>query len=101
MKNRLGIQEFLEQLLGSANVYYQPPENLQMSYPAIRYELDYQDVDHADNVPYRWDERHLVTLITPDSEDPAYKKLSLLPMCRFSRFYAAGHLNHYVFNLYF
>lgn len=101
MKDRLELQALLEQILDSPNVYFQPPENLKMQYPCIRYQLDYQNLDHADNLPYRRDKRYLVTVIDqkPDSAIP--DKIAELPMCRFSRFYTAGYLNHTVFNLYF
>ena len=36
-RTRLTLQTKLEDLLGSKHVYYQPPENLKMEYPAIRY----------------------------------------------------------------
>ena len=37
MANRLDLQALLEDLLGSRNVYYQPPESVKMNYPAIVY----------------------------------------------------------------
>ena len=38
MADRKALQADLEQLIGSRNVYYQPPENVKMNYPAIVYE---------------------------------------------------------------
>ena len=43
MRNRLDLQKIFEDILGSKNVYFQPPESLKMKYPAIRYSLD--DID--------------------------------------------------------
>ena len=43
MGSRLELQSKLEELLGSRNVYYQPPESLKMKYPAIRYSKE--DID--------------------------------------------------------
>ena len=40
MANRLDLQALLEDLLGSRNVYYQPPESDKMNYPAIVYALE-------------------------------------------------------------
>ena len=40
MANRLDLQALLEDLLGSRNVYYQPPESVKMNYPAIVYALE-------------------------------------------------------------
>lgn len=49
MLKRVDIQEKFKFLLGSNNVYYQPPANLKMKYPAIVYSLDGLDVKHFDN----------------------------------------------------
>ena len=40
MDSRLKLQELLEKLLESKNVYYQPPESKKMEYPAIKYSVD-------------------------------------------------------------
>ena len=40
MASRLDLQTFLEELLESKNVYFQPPESVKMKYPAIVYALD-------------------------------------------------------------
>lgn len=37
MASRLDLQTFLEELLESKNVYFQPPESVKMKYPAIVY----------------------------------------------------------------
>lgn len=49
MLKRVDIQEKFKFLLGSDNVYYQPPANLKMKYPAIVYSLDGLDVKRFDN----------------------------------------------------
>ena len=38
MKTRYELHEFLCEILGSRNVYFQPPESVKMKYPAIVYE---------------------------------------------------------------
>ena len=100
-KPRLELQTILEKLLGSRNVYFQPPSSIKMSYPAIVYELDDIDPTHADNMLYIHNNRYKVTVIdsNPDSDIPM--KVAGLPMCRFSTRYASDNLNHTVFNLYF
>ena len=37
MRTRLELQSFLEEILGSRNVYFQPPTSFKMEYPAIVY----------------------------------------------------------------
>ena len=37
MPSRLNLQTTLETILGSRNVYFQPPESVKLKYPAIVY----------------------------------------------------------------
>ncbi|WNN94593.1 tail terminator [Arthrobacter phage Lewando] len=101
MAPREQLQTLLESLLGSRNVYFQPPPNLQMAYPCIVYALDYMDIKHANNRPYALSKRYLVTVIdkNPLSEIP--DKVAMLPSCSFSRAFTSANLNHQAFTLYF
>lgn len=101
MAQRLELQALLELILGSTNVYFQPPPSVRMEYPAIVYRRDYRQINHADNAPWTNDVRYLVTVIdrNPDSAIP--QKVSELPMCSYDRFYTADDLNHDVFRLFF
>lgn len=98
---RLELQTLLEELLGSENVYFQPPANVQMNYPCIVYKRDTADTQFAGNKPYIYVKRYMVTVIdrNPDSEIP--DKIAALPQCLFNRNYPANGLHHDVFNLYF
>ena len=49
-RTRLTLQIKLEDLLGSKHVYYQPPENLKMEYPAIRYSKSDEEDIYANNL---------------------------------------------------
>ena len=42
MARRLELQNLLANLLGTNNVYFQPPPTVQMEYPAIVYHRDYE-----------------------------------------------------------
>ena len=53
MKTRLELQETLEELLGSRNVYYEPPANIKMEYPAIVYSRDNIQTRFASNKVFR------------------------------------------------
>lgn len=99
MGQRLDLQALL--LTITPNVYFQPPSNLQMEYPCIRYERDDVDTRFADNSPYKRMTAYTVTVIdrNPDSEIPS--KVGELPMCVFERFYTADDLNHDVYKLFF
>jgi hypothetical protein len=101
MGTRVDLQAILEGLLGSANVYFQPPPNVQMQYPAIVYKRDAVDSKFADNIPYRRVKRYLITVIDPDPDSEVPDKVGELPMSRFVRNFAAKNLNHDLFTLHF
>lgn len=98
---RLKLHARLVAILGSTNVYFQPPPNIQMKYPCIVYHREAEHTDYADNFPTRRVKRWRITVIdsNPDSSIPS--RVGDLPLCRYSRFYTSEHLNHDVFTLYF
>ena len=102
MASRLELHEELCTLLGSRNAYFQPPANIRMKYPAIRYKLSDIDKLSANNKAYRLVNGYEVTYIdeNPDS-DMSQKILEHFPMCSFDRWYAADNLNHWVFTIYY
>jgi len=102
MASRLELHEELCTLLGSKYAYFQPPANVRMNYPAIRYKLSDIDKLSANNKAYRLVNGYEVTYIdkNPDSDMPK-KLLEHFPMCSFDRWYAADDLNHWVFTIYY
>lgn len=101
MGSRLELQTQFEEILGSRNVYYQPPLSVKMNYPAIKYSRKTIDNTFADNSVYKQDYAYEVIVIDEDPESVIVEKISKLPMCRFDRHYTADNLNHDVFTLYF
>lgn len=101
MRNRLELQSLLESLLGSRNVYYQPPASIQMQYPAIIYSRADILNDRANNDVYKQAVEYTVTVIDRNPDSEYVKKLSRFPMCSFDRHYVSDNLNHDVFVLYF
>lgn len=51
MGSRLRLSQILRSLLGTSNVYFQPPGS-GMKYPCIKYELDGENTTFADNKPH-------------------------------------------------
>lgn len=98
---RLELQRILENLLGSRNVYFQPPESFKMQYDCIRYERSHIPPKFANNRPYIFQNCYQLTAIyrNPDSDLP--EKIAMLPMCSHERHYTADNLNHDVFVLYY
>jgi hypothetical protein len=101
MDRRQTLQTMLEQVLGSTNVYYQPPPNIQMKYPAILYERDAATTQFANNVPYVYRKRYQLTVIDRNPDSPIPDRVAGLPMTTHERWFAANGLNHDVFTLYF
>lgn len=95
------LQSLLEGLLGSDEVHFQPPPNVQMEYPAIVYYRDDIDTKFADNGPYSQTKRYQVTVIGRDPDSDIPDKIAALPLCSFSRSFTADNLYHDVFLLYF
>lgn len=101
MGQRLELHEILKDILGTNQVYFQPPPTVSMDYPSIVYKRDYMKIEYADDNPYIHKKRYQVTVIdrNPDSIIP--DKVAALPLCSFDRFYTADNLNHDVFKLFF
>ena len=101
MGTRLELQSLLEDILGTGNVYFQPPETIKINYPCIIYKRDYAITDFADNKPYNHTKRYSVTVIdrNPDSVIP--DKIAALPLCVYVRHMTVDNLNHDIYNLYF
>lgn len=99
-ERRLALDKVLKSIPG-AHVYYQPPTNVTMTYPAIRYERYRIDITSADNVPYLREPAFQVTVIDKDPDSPIVEAISKLPKCYFNRHYTAANLNHDVFVLYY
>lgn len=101
MASRLDLQTLLENLLGSRNVYYQPPASVSMKYPAIVYSRYDILNNHANNEVYSQKNAYMVTVIDRNPDSEYVKKVSMLPLCGFDRHYTSDNLNHDVFTLYF
>lgn len=101
MGQRLELQTLLEGVLGSRNVYFQPPTNDRIQYPCIVYQRDNAKTEFAANAPYTHTKRYSVTVIDEDPDSEIPDKVAALPLCIRNRFFVADKLNHDVFNLYF
>ena len=100
-KTRLTLQSTLEGLLGSRNVYYQPPETLKMEYPCIRYSKSNITSRHADNIKYVNKNRYEIMIIDKHPDNAVIEKILELPLSSYDRHYTADNLNHDVIRLYY
>lgn len=104
---RQALQSLLEETLAGDggqdrdNVYFQPPPDVQMSYPAIVYSRDGSNSRYAGNLPYSRVKRYQVTVISTNVDSAIPDRVAALPMTDHVRFFARNGLNHDVFTLYF
>lgn len=101
MASRLKLQTTLEEMLGNRNVYYQPPENLKMSYPAIRYSKSDIDSSYADDRTYKNMTRYELIVIDRKPDNPVIDRLLEIPYCSFDRAYKSDNLYHDSLTLYY
>lgn len=98
--DRLELHELLCQVLGSRNVYFQPPESVKMNYPAIVYSRSRIQNTSADNIIYKQDVSYSITVIDRDPDSEIVERVSQIPRILFDRHYVVNNLNHDVYTLY-
>lgn len=81
-------------------VYFQPPENLKIRYPAVVFHLSKIEIDHASDVPYKGAKEYSVTLITKDPEPDVIDEILKIPYSSLDTTYISDGMNHFVFTVY-
>ena len=101
MDDRLYLQATFEEILGSRNVYFQPPASVSMNYPAIRYELkDFRNRSANNSSNYITSTGYECVLIMKVPDTEYLQKIFKIPYCKFGRYYRADNLHHYTFTIY-
>lgn len=101
MADRVELHSVLQELLGSSNVYYQPPESIKMQYDAIRYSKKNIDSKYANDRKYSMIDCYEIIVISRLPDNPVIKKLLSLPYCSYDRHYIADNLHHDVLTIYY
>ena len=99
MGSRLELHDLLVDILGSRNVYFQPPESIKLQYPAIVYSKSNIDNRHADDRVYKQTHSYSITVIDKNPDSDIVNKMSMVPRIRFDRNFVSDNLNHNVFTL--
>lgn len=100
MNSQLKLQSKLVELLESEYVYYQPPENLRMEYPAIVYFKRRPKTQYADDIKYSNRDSYEVVIIDKRPDNPVINKILELPFSSYDRHYISNNLHHDVIILY-
>lgn len=95
------IQNELETLLGSRNVYFQPPENIKLKYPAIVYSTGSPKITYANNKVYGYLTNFVITYIRKTSDDDLPETIVRhFQTCTEDRTFVSDNLYHTVFKLF-
>ena len=98
---RLELDAILRNILGNNNTYFEPPTNLTMQYPCIRYSRSHMDATYANNKAYLKNKRYELILIYEDADDDLPDKLMDELTVTHDRHYVTDDLHHDVFTMYF
>ena len=101
MGTRLDLQNLFEEILGSGNVYFQPPESVKLKYPCIIYSLADIHTRNADDRHYTLQKIYNVSVISRDPDNTIAQTILELPKTRFDRRYVADNLYHDILTLYY
>ena len=103
---RLELHEILCEIInitepdGDRHSYFDPPMELKMKFPAIRYKRKTIDKVYANNTAYMYRSPYELILIDKNPDSVYVSKLLALPYCSFDRHYTANNLHHFVFTIY-
>lgn len=102
IRTRINLHKKLCDLLGSKNVYFNPPEGKKISYPCIIYHYAKPFQRHADDIIYTLMKCYDVTYISknPTDQFPDHF-LQSMPYCNMDRIFISDGLVHTVFTIYF
>ena len=102
MARRLQLHEELCTILGTRNVYFQPPESVKLEYDCIVYSINNREDLRADDRHYRNLIRYEVILMyrDPDSELPE-QLLNGFTYISHQRHFTSDNVHHDVYTLFY
>lgn len=100
-EKRVRLHHYLENVLGSNKVYFQPPESVKMQYPCIRYNLAKVPVIHADDKVYLTNPKYVIVYITTQPDDDMRYTLVNSLGVPIIQTYAKDGLYHYIYEFYY
>lgn len=100
MRTYRDLLHSLRQVVKHDRVYFQPPENLKIEYPAVVFHLSKMEIDRASDVPYKGAKEYSVTLITKDPEPDVIDEILKIPYSSLDTTYISDGMNHFVFTVY-
>lgn len=92
---RMNLHTVLKGLMSNGRVYYQPDENVRLSYPCIIYDFNSLNTEYANNSTYFQMYQFSITLITTDATDSTFDTLNQL--FNFDNKFISDDLTHFNF----
>ena len=102
MASRLELHEKLRALLGTNNVYFQPPESMKLEYPCIVYSKNNVLGRYANNKSnyFAFDRYELIYIYKNPDDDFKKELIGAFDYCRLDRHYISDNLYHDALTLY-
>lgn len=94
------LRKVMKDISGVENVYFQPPENLLLKYPAIIYSRSEIRNRPADDMVYSQFTFYELTVIDKNPDSLLVYAVASLPRCKFGRHYKSDNLNHDTFTIF-
>lgn len=101
LNSRLKLHYELVDILGSNNVYYQPPESIKIQYPAIIYSRENIKNNFANNKVYIQNNNYKITVIDKNPDSEIVDAVSKMDSSKFVKHYSANNLNYDVFSIHY
>jgi len=100
MGTRLELHEELMEF--QLDLYFQPPQNIQLSYPCIVYSKTGKNKSFGNNGVYFSKQGYQIMLIEQDPDSPIADAIEThFDYCSIDQHYAADNLNHTTLTLYY
>lgn len=100
MRTYKDLLHLLKKAVAHNRVYFQPPENLRMDYPAVIFHLSRNKTTHASDGRFKDNQEYTVILITEDPQPDALDAILNIPYSTLETTYVSNGMNHFVFTIY-
>lgn len=102
MASRQELHNKLLEIMGTNNVFFQPPETLKLTYPCIVYARNPKAIKRADDRAYTIVNSYSLTLIQKSPKDDYVDDLLIaFPMIEHDQHFVTENLNHDIFTLFY
>ena len=95
------LRDLLKGILGTDNVYFQPPPSIKLQYPCIILKREADRSLRADNHRYTSKFKYSINYIRRSHDTEIPEKILELPYCAYDRFFTIDGLNHDFFIIYY